>query len=69
MIAFMASDGKVCLRPRSGKQYSLHRAVAQLASAVAAATGRQDDGRILSPSVSLFGFFRIDHECFSALAV
>ena len=69
MIAFMASDEKVCLRPRSGKQYSLHRAVAQLASAVAAATGRQDDGRILSPSVSLFGFFRIDHECFSALAV
>src|SRR6266481_10219546 len=34
MIAFMASDGKVCLRPRSGKQYSLQRAVAQLGSAL-----------------------------------
>src|SRR5262245_3037406 len=30
MIAFMASDGKVCLRHRSGKQYSLQRAVVQL---------------------------------------
>ncbi len=34
MMAFMASDGKVCLRPRSGKQYSLQRAVAQLGSAL-----------------------------------
>ena len=34
MIAFMASDGKVCLRPGSGKQYSLQRAVAQLGSAL-----------------------------------
>src|SRR6267154_2519345 len=34
MIAFMALDGKVCLRPRSGKQYSLQRAVAQLGSAL-----------------------------------
>src|SRR5947207_9024974 len=30
----MASHGKVCLRPRSGKQYSLQRAVAQLGSAL-----------------------------------
>src|SRR2546429_6825934 len=34
MIAYMASHGKVCLRPRSGKQYSLQRAVAQLGSAL-----------------------------------
>ena len=34
MIALMASDGKVCLQPRSGKQYSLQRAVAQLGSAL-----------------------------------
>src|SRR6266581_8424106 len=34
MIAFMASGGKVCLRPGSGKQYSLQRAVAQLGSAL-----------------------------------
>ena len=39
----MASHGKVCLQPRSGKQYSLQRAVAQLGSAVAAATGRQEN--------------------------
>jgi hypothetical protein len=34
MIAFMASDGKVCLLSGSGKQYSLQRAVAQLGSAL-----------------------------------
>ena len=65
----MVSDGKVCLQPISGKQYSLQGPVAQLGSTVAAATGRQDDCRILSSSASLSGFFRIDHECFSALAI